>query len=139
MNLRMSVVPLFLMAASCVPKPERNYAPEQVSEIASVQEVMRLLAERADPLFGLREQTNFTQEEFARMAQAAEIIVAAGAHLETFVGQGTFDEGFGTHSKELGQQGGAMLEATESNNPKGAGEALSAVKNTCKDCHSAYR
>ena len=122
-----------------MPRPERNYTPEQVSEIVSVNEVMRLLAERADPLFGLREQANFTQEEFARMAQAAEIIVAAGAHLETFVGQKAFDEGFGTYSKELGQHGAAMLEATESNTPKGASEALSAVKNTCKACHSAYR
>jgi hypothetical protein len=139
MNVRMCVVPLLLMAASCVPKPERSYTPEQVSEITSLEEVMHLLAHRADPLFGIREQTNFSQEEYAHMAQAAEIIVAAGAHLESFVGQESFDDGFGTHAKELGQHGAALLEATESSNPRGAGEALSAVKNSCKDCHSAYR
>ncbi len=135
----MCLLLLPFMAASCVPKPERNYTPEQVSEITSVQEVMRLLADRADPLFGIRDQDNFTQEEFARMAQAGEIMVAAGAHLESFVGQESFDDGFGTFSNQLGVHGAALLEATESNNPKGSGEALSAVKNICKDCHSAYR
>jgi len=135
----MSVLLLAAVAATCVPKPKQSYTPEQVSEIASVEEVMRLLADRADPLFSIRGQTNFTQEEFTQMAQAAEILVAAGNHLESFVGQGSFDEGYGTFSKELAKHGAALLEATGENLPKSASEALSAVKNTCADCHSAYR
>jgi len=139
MKLRMSVLMVVVAATACVHKGSGNVAPHEVKDIPTVENVMELLALKADPMFDIRSQGNFSQEEWAHMAKAAEIIIAAGNHLESFVGEGAYDEGFRTHAKDMAKHGQILLDATGDSLPTSASEALSMVKKTCADCHSAYR
>src|SRR5690606_15731896 len=92
-----------LLIAGCVPKPEKNYTPDEIPQITSIEEVMRVQAARMDPLVGIRDQASFTDEEFARMAKAAAVLEATSAHLaESFAGKGEYDAGFAELANQLG-------------------------------------
>ena len=60
-----------------------------------LQELMRVNAAKADPLFGKKDQASFTESEFAAMADTGVMIEATGNRTaERFGGQGEYDDGF---------------------------------------------
>lgn len=134
------IATLIVLGGGCLAQPRKNYTPEQIPEITELAEVMRVQASHADPLFKIRDQESFSDEEFARMAKAAEILQATGDHLaKTFAGKGNFDDGFAKFAKEQAEHAKQLEEATSSNNAGPASQALEAIKKTCAACHGVYR
>lgn len=128
-----------LVAWGCPPAPEKDYTVDEVGQLESLTEIMRLQAQVADPLFAIRDQDTFSTEELRAMEQAGPRIEAtAGRVREHFVGQGAYDEGFGEWADKL-REGAVMLTRKAKNrDAKGAREALEAMKAACAGCHANY-
>ena len=131
---------LIALGAACVPKPEKAYSPNEVAGIESLEELMRVNASKADPLFGIREQTSFTEGELASMADAGVMIEATAQRTaERFGGQGNYDDGFVDYAKQLATHAKALSDAAGSKDAAAAGKALTEMRNTCRACHGVYK
>jgi hypothetical protein len=125
---------------ACVPKPEKAYSPDEVGTIDSLQELMRINASKADPLFGKRDQQSFTEAEWAAMADTGVMVEATGKRTaERHGGQGNYDDGFVDYANQLATSGKALADAAGSKDPSGARQALTDMRNACKACHGVYR
>jgi cytochrome c556 len=125
--------------AGCVKKPQKSYKADEIAAVDSLEELMRVQADRMDPMFAIRDQNQYKDEDFARMSKAAEILQATSKRLEGFKGQGEFDEGFAELARKQGAAADKLSEATNTNSAAGAREALEAMRNNCKACHGVYR
>jgi cytochrome c556 len=128
-----------LALAGCVKKPQKNYSEDEIAKLDSLQELMRVQADRIDPMFAIREQRQYKDEEFARMAKAAEILLATSARLEGFKGQGSYDEGFAEFARKQKAWAKKLYDATSTNSAAGARQSLEALRNGCRGCHGVYR
>ncbi len=92
--MRLLLVGSLVVLVSCVPAPKKAYSTAEISSIDSLQEVMRVQAQQADPLFSIRSQETFSDAEFEQMITVAGIIDATSAHLgEKFAGESSCFEG----------------------------------------------
>lgn len=127
-------------ALSCVPEPKKAYSPDEIQNLDSLEELMRINAAKADPLFGKRDQASFTDGELTEMAEAGATIEASAKRVgEKFGGQGNYDDGFVDYAKELAGQAKALSDASAAKDAAGARKALTDMRNTCKACHGVYR
>jgi hypothetical protein len=139
-HYKLSGLCLAAVALSCVPAPQKAYSPAEISGIESLEELMRVNASKADPLFGKREQASFTEAEFASMADTGVMVEASGNRIaERFGGQGEYDDGFVAYAKALAGHGKALADAAGSKDAAAAGKALTDMRNTCKACHGVYK
>ncbi|MBW2526874.1 MAG: hypothetical protein JRI23_22005 [Deltaproteobacteria bacterium] len=127
------------VAAACVPAPKKNYTPAEVEKLPEIEEVMRVLAHEADPLFSIRDQETFSDDELARMKQAGMIIQRAAVgladnHAETHGG-----ESFRRFAHSLGTEARNLEESAGIKKAPRASAALSAMKEVCAGCHSKHR
>jgi len=128
-----------LLPLGCPPAPERDYTGDEVAELESITEIMRLQAQIADPMLAKRDQETFSDDELDDMAEAAPRLEATAARLRAhFVGQGAFDEGFGEWADKLGASAEALAKGARSRKGKAAREALVAMKAACAGCHENY-
>jgi hypothetical protein len=132
--------------ASCVPKPKKNYTPAEIAGVEQVNEVMRVNAHYADPLFALRDNASFSDGQFSQMIDASKMLQAAAAHMASKFAvkgdsdkTGFYDEGFIDLSKTMEENAKALLAASESKNAEAASAALNAMRGTCQSCHSIYK
>ncbi len=132
-------VALAIATASCLPPPKKAYSAEEIGGIDSLEELMRVNASKADPLFGIRDQTSFTDDEFARMVDAGAKIEASGTRSAGFAGTGDYDDGFADFSNKLSAQGKALADAGTAKDAAAASKALNDMRGTCKGCHGVYR
>ncbi len=142
MNIQQRVIGLFVLVlnAACVPEPKKAYSPDEVADITSLEELMRVNAATADPLFGKRDQASFTESEYAAMADAGAMIEASATQTGTqFGGKGNYDDGFVNYAKQLAGQAKALADASGSQDAPAAAKALTEIRNTCKSCHGVYR
>ena len=113
-----------LLFLACVPKPAKAYSPDEVGKLESLEELMRINAAKADPLFGKAGQTSFTDSEWAAMADAGVLIEASGKRTaERFKGQGEFDDGFADYGNQLAAQAKALADAAGAKDAAGASKA----------------
>lgn len=132
---------LFLSLAtfiSCVPEPKKAYSPDEIKNLDSLEELMRINANKADPLFGKRDQASFTDAELTEMAEAGSAIEASAKRLGEKFGS-SYDDGFVDYANQLAGQAKALSDATAAKDAAGAGKALEEMRNTCKACHGVYR
>jgi len=124
---------------SCVPAPKQAYGADDIANITSLEEVMRVQAHKADPLFSIRDEETFDDAQFAAMSEASAMLLATSAHLKSFVGQGEYDDGFGDFAAQVNTQAEALAKAAESKDAAGASDALNKMKSACAGCHGVYK
>ncbi|MEZ4439803.1 MAG: hypothetical protein R3B72_11980 [Polyangiaceae bacterium] len=128
---------LLLLGAACVPAPAKTYSTAEIGQLESLEELMRVLAATADPLFG---KTSFSDEELAQAGEAAQTIEAAAARVGArFGGQGEFDDGFVDFAKQVETQAQALGAAAGAKDGGKASEALTSIRSSCAGCHGVYR
>lgn len=133
------ILPLTLFLA-CVQAPKKAYTAAEISSITTIEEVMRVQAQQADPWFAKRSQDAFSDDEFASMVQVGDLLQATSAHLDgKFTGTGEYDDGFGTYAKELNQHAKSLSDAGAAKDAAKAKEALTSMKTTCSTCHGVYK
>jgi hypothetical protein len=127
-----------VVGLGCPPAPAKDYTPAEIATVGDLTEVMRVLSHYADPWFGRRSATDFTEADYAKMLSDAEYIEAAaraaGGPLAT--GRPT---GFADFAKGLETKTGTWRDAAKAKDPAKVGAALEAMRLQCKGCHSAYR
>jgi mono/diheme cytochrome c family protein len=135
-----TLAPIIVAAAfavACVPKPAKSYTSDEIGSLDSLAELMRIQADKADPLFG---KTSFSDEEWALAADSGAILQATAARIGAgFGGKGEYDDGFVDFANKLEAQAKALADAALAKDAAAAGEALSSMKATCSGCHGVYR
>jgi hypothetical protein len=123
----------------CLPKPQKDYTPDEIASIQSLEELMRVQAHHADPLFAKRERGSFSDEELAAMKRAAAILQATSVRVRSFAGQGDYDEAFAELASGLRAQAETLEKTAAASDTASARAALEGIRSACKACHSIYR
>ena len=125
---------LAFASASCGP-PVRNTPIGDIPKIATLDEVMDNQATIVDPQFAKREQTSFTEADYAGFAEMSERIKALSLKTKDFSKGPEFD----ALAMKLNQQAESLGKAASAKDAAAAGGALQDMKATCKECHSKFR
>lgn len=126
------------MTGGCVPKPKQSYTTDQVKQIESLEELMRVQAQTADPQFNKIGQSSYTPADYAGMADAARRLQATSETLRTRHSQNR-PPSFMTYAARLNEQAGELLAAAESKDVTKSSEALVGIRETCRTCHKEHR
>jgi hypothetical protein len=127
-----------LCCPGCVPKPKQDYSVAELGKLESLEELMRVQASVADPLFAKRKQSVFSKEEFEAMYGGSMRLKATASRLrDHFAGKfGPRFSGFASQlldgATELGNAAAAKLEQKSS-------AALESMKQACAGCHKAFK
>jgi hypothetical protein len=130
---------LSVMICACVPKPQKNYTPDEVARVSTLEELMRINADRADPLFAMRNQTQFTPEEMTRISNAMPVIEASAKQIATFAGKGEYDDGFAEFANKLAAAADTLRNATDDDSAAATSKGLKQMKSLCSGCHGVYK
>lgn len=137
--LAISAAVLVAAAVSgCVPKPKQAYSNDQIKQLESLEELMRVQAEAADPLFGRIGQASFTDAEFTNMSTLGQKLQAASEAISSRFSQNR-PPSFSSYAKRLGEQAGELFTASQSKDAAKASASLSGIRETCKTCHKEHR
>ena len=128
-----------LVVCGCLPKPQKDYAPEEVASIRELQEVMRVQAHWADPQFGKRDQQRFSDAELGALEKTGVMLQATAKRVQGFAGQGEFDDGFKEYATRLEQHARSLEQAAAGKDAAKVRAALEQIRETCKSCHGVYR
>lgn len=124
-----------LLVAACVPKPAKSYSTDEISALESLPELMRIQADKADPLFG---KSEFSDADWAAAADAGTTIQATAARVgDKFAS--AYDQGFVDFAAKVEQHAKTLEAAAQSKDAAAASGALEALKNACSGCHGVYR
>lgn len=129
---------LFAAAAGCVPKPKQAYSTDQIKQLESLEELMRVQAEAADPLFARVGQTAYTDAEYGRMEQLGQKMQATSEAMASRFSQNR-PPSFSAYAKRLGEQAGELLTAAQAKDAGKASATLTGMRETCKTCHKEHR
>ncbi len=122
----------------CVPKPKQVYSTDQVKQLESLEELMRVQAETADPQFNRIGQATYTDGDYASMADAAQRLQATAETLKTRF-SASRPPSFQTYAMRLGELAGELLAATQKKDVAQASTALTGIRETCRTCHKEHR
>ncbi|MBL9005016.1 MAG: cytochrome c [Myxococcales bacterium] len=129
---------LLLATAGCVPKPKQAYSTDQIKQLESLEELMRVQAEAADPLFARIGQPAYTDAEYARLEQLGQKLAATSEAMASRFSQNR-PPSFSTYAKRLGEQAGELLGAAQAKDAAKASTTLTGMRETCKTCHKEHR
>jgi cytochrome c556 len=134
------ILALLALAGSlaCVPSPKQNYTLEQIGKLDSLEELMRVSAQSADPLFKKRAQASYTEAEFQAMLQGGGRVEAAATALALRVGKSR-PKAFGELAMKLKNGSAELLAAAQARSAQRASAALEAMKSTCASCHKQFK
>ena len=124
--------------AACVPAPKKDYTPADIEGVTEIDELMRVHAKHADPLFSIRDRERFDDAEYAQMKEAAALFEATAAQLEKDFAP-KYEPGFAELARRFGDQAGTLASAAEARDATAAGEALAQMRATCANCHRDHR
>jgi cytochrome c556 len=126
------------LGAGCPPAPAKDYTPAELTKLDSLTELMRVNAHFADPWMKRRADTDFTSEDYVKMAADADLIEASARGIGGTVSAAEPD-GFRTFAKGLETAAGQWREAAKAKDSARVDAALETMLKQCKGCHSAYR
>jgi cytochrome c556 len=131
---------LFFVAAGggCVRKPKQDYTNDQVKQLESLEELMRVQAQTADPQFNKIGQDSYNDRDYAGMTDAAQRLQATSETLRTRLSQNR-PPSFATYAARLGEQAGELLAASQAKDAAKASAALTGIRDTCRTCHREHR
>ena len=137
--MRVIIATILVSSFACLPKPQKEYTPDEVASINELTELMRVQAHHADPQFGKREQESFSAAELAEMEKTGKMLQATSARIKSFSGKGDYDDGFANYATELGNHARALEQAAAAKEAAKVRAALEKMRTTCKSCHGVYR
>ncbi len=141
MKLPMKLVLLFVLSLAplaCVPRPKQDYTLEQLGSLDSLEELMRVQAHTADPLFAKREQTSFTEQELGAVRQASRRIQVTATRLRDGFAR-DYPPSFAAHAGRLLTAATALQQAAEARQTAAAGVALKSMREACASCHRKFK
>lgn len=140
LTLAVTASALFLIGfnTGCVPKPKKDYTTEQVKEIESLEELMRVQAQTADPQFSRIDQTTFTDAEFASLADAAHRLQSTAETLKNRHTQNR-PPTFTTYATRLSELSGELFGAAQAKEAGKISPLLTSIRETCRTCHKEHR
>jgi hypothetical protein len=128
-----AILLLVPLAAACV--PHRDLTVAQIAGVANLTEVMDVQATVADPQWSKIHKTGYSDADWAALQDMALRIQATSAKAKQYSKGPMFDDfalRLHTHAEEL-------QAAFSARNETGAATALSAMKETCKECHARFK
>jgi hypothetical protein len=129
---------LAALLVACVPKPKQDYTVEQLAQLDSLKELMRVQAATADPLFAKRKQSTFTEGEFQAMYRGALRLRATSTSLRDRFGK-KFQTRFAGFASQLLDGATALENAAASKLEQRASAALESMRQACAGCHRAFK
>lgn len=127
-----------LAGAGCLRAPKQTYPVDQIQQIESLEEIMRVQAQAMDPLFRKRSQTTFSPDELTQFGAAAQRLQATAATLrQKFAAK--YKPSFVTYADALGQSAADLATAATAADPARTAAALGAIRDTCRGCHRDNR
>lgn len=126
------------VVGGCVPKPKQAYSTDQIKQLESLEELMRVQAEAADPLFGRIGQASYTDAEYANIAALGQKLQATSEAISSRFSQNR-PPSFSSYAKRLGEQAGELVTISQAKEAARASAALSGIRDTCKTCHKEHR
>ena len=121
------------LATGCVPK--REVTIEEVPSIKKLDDLMAAQSTIADPQFKKRDQATFTDAELTNLVDVSAKIQATSLHIKDF----SKGAGFDALAVKLHDDAAALGTAASAKDAAGVRASLTAMKNTCKECHKQFR
>jgi cytochrome c556 len=134
----LSLIALGFATMGCVPRPRQDYTASQVTQINSLEEIMRVQAFDMDPLFGKRAQGAFSAAEFAAMVKAAGRMEATSQTLKEKFGK-KFGQSFSAFAEQLHTGAQQLQEAAKAQKAAEVSSALDSMQLACKACHKKFK
>ncbi len=126
---------LFVLLSLSACAPRREVTPDQVQALTKLTDVMDAQSTYADPLFKKRDQQSFTDAEFASFVDVSARLQATSLKAKDF----SKGPGFDLLAVQLHDQAAALGAAGQAKDAEAGRQALTAMKSTCKECHSRFR
>jgi cytochrome c556 len=128
---------LLLCGTACLPKPKQNYTNDQLKQIDSLEEVMRVQAATMDPQFG-KIGSKFSDADYAVLLTAGQRMQASAETVrEKFSAKRP--PSFASFAEQLGKYAGELQAAAEAKDAGRASAALQQMRDTCRACHKEHR
>jgi cytochrome c556 len=131
--MRIATFVVVAMVASCA--PALNTPLADIPKLTKLAQVMDNQSTTADPQFEKMGRPSYTDPEFAAFAETASRIDATSLKIKDFSKGADFD----ALAMRLNEKAHALADAARAKDAGAASAALSEMKATCKQCHSAHR
>jgi hypothetical protein len=123
-----------LAAASCV--PHRDVPAQDVPKLTSLKDLMDVQATIADPQFSkIGDSAKYADADYAAFAEVSNRILATSTKAKEFTKGPEFDK----FADRLHGTAETLAKAASAKDAKASSDALAAMKQTCKECHSSQR
>lgn len=123
---------------ACVPRPKRDYTLNQIKRLDSMEELMRINAYYADPLFSIRYQPVFSKPEMLAAERAADRVMATSTAVRERHSAGK-PAAFGELVGRLYDGARDLMVASQAERAADITTALDDMRDTCKACHKTFR
>ena len=121
-------------AAACGP-PTKNTPVEEIPKLTKLDDVMDNQATVMDPLFKKIGHSTFSDDDWAQLTAAATKVQATSLKIKDFSKGAEFD----ALAMKLNQLATDLTNSYASKDAIAANTALTAMKATCKECHSKFK
>jgi hypothetical protein len=133
----LAVLFAFVALAACAPKAAVPI--EQIPQLPTIKEVMRVQAKAADPQFK-KIGAAFTDADFAEMSDAGQRIAATGLKTKDFAKEeAAGDPKFSELADKIAATGKALSDAAAAKDRQAASAALAEMRDTCRACHKQFK
>ena len=137
-TMGLGMVLLVATMSGCLRKPKQDYTNDQLRQINSLEEVMRVQAETMDPQFGKIGNAKFTEAEFTVLVSAGQRLQASA---ETVRANHSAKRppSFASFAEQLGKYAVELSAAAEAKDAARSSTALQQMRDTCRACHKEHR
>lgn len=125
-------------AAGCLPRPKQDYTLEQLKQMDSLEEIMRVQAATMDPQWKKMGPAALTAADFGALAEAGQRMEATAEAIRTRHSEKR-QPGFLTLAEQFGKQARELVGYATAKDGEHTKTALKAMKETCATCHREYR
>jgi hypothetical protein len=127
-----------LCLTACVPAPRLNYTAEQLGEIDSLEELMRVAYADSKAVWPLEKKEPLGEPDFEALQRVgARLEAVASVTAEKFGPMRP--EGFAELARRMGGDAGRMREAGQAKDVSSARAAVKALGETCDACHKQFK
>jgi len=124
----------FLAAAACGP-PQRDVPAADVPKLTSLKDLMDAQATVADPQMKKAGNATYADADYAAFTEVSSRLQATSAKAKEFTRGPDFDK----LADQLHETAAKLGTAAAAKDAKGSSDALTAMKATCKECHSKFK
>lgn len=137
MHIRLCVLALLAGLVSCH-APRRDYNVEQIANVKSLKELMRVQSTVADPRFKLARKLqgkSIDDAQFAEFVDMGNRLQATAKRMSAF----SKGPGFDKYVNDMAKQAAALEAAARGHDGSTTTSTALAIKNTCAACHGEFR